>query len=124
MRAVLDWEMSTVGDPLADLGQLLTYWGPAGRLLFAGRGGHLPDANPALPSAAELVEAYEEARGEPVRDIAVYQAFAAVKLAVICAGAAARGRRAGDEAALAEQRARIVPVVTALAGIGQEYLGG
>jgi aminoglycoside phosphotransferase (APT) family kinase protein len=112
IRAVLDWELSTVGDPAADLGQLLAYWGPAGRLLNAHRGGHLPDANPALPSRAELVEAYEETGGAPVRDLAYYERFAVVKLAVICAGALARAK-----APEPERVRRTVGLVRDLAGI-------
>ncbi|MCF2533471.1 phosphotransferase family protein [Yinghuangia soli] len=112
VRAVLDWELSTVGDPAADLGQLLAYWGPAGRLLNAHRGGHLPDANPALPSRAELVDAYEETGGTPVRELAYYERFAVVKLAVICAGALARAK-----APEPERVRRTVGLVRDLAGI-------
>lgn len=114
VRAVLDWELSTVGEPLADLGQLLAYWGPAGRLLNAHRGGHLPDANPALPSAEQLVEAYRETGGAPVHDLAYYERFAVVKLAVICAGALARA--SGREP---ERVARTVGLIRDLAAIAE-----
>lgn len=115
IRAVLDWELSTVGDPAADLGQLLAYWGPAGRLLNAHRGGHLPDANAALPDREALVEAYAEASGRPVPDLAYYERFAVVKLAVICAGALARAK--SPDAARVR---RTVDLVSALAGIAED----
>ncbi|WTW97277.1 phosphotransferase family protein [Streptomycetaceae bacterium NBC_01309] len=114
VRAVLDWELSTVGDPAADLGQLLAYWGPAGRLLNAYRGGHLPDANAALPDRGALVEAYTEAVGRPVPDLGYYERFAVVKLAVICAGALARAKSPEPE-----RVRRTVGLVAALAGIAE-----
>jgi aminoglycoside phosphotransferase (APT) family kinase protein len=115
--AVLDWEMATVGAPEADLGQLLAYWGPAGRLLFAGRGGHLPDANPGLPSAAELVREYHTVGELTIRHIPFWETFAVLKLAIICAGAL---RRVADPTA--EHRARIESVVAGLANIARDTL--
>ncbi|MDI2128114.1 phosphotransferase family protein [Yinghuangia seranimata] len=112
VRAVLDWELSAVGDPLADVGQLLAYWGAAGRLLNAHRGGHLPDANAALPGRDELVEAYVETTGAPLPDLAFYERFAVVKLAVICAGSLARAA-APDR----ERVERTVGLVARLAAI-------
>ena len=46
--AILDWELSALGDPLADVGALMAYWGAAGRLLFERRGGHPRDAQPVV----------------------------------------------------------------------------
>ena len=37
MVAVLDWEMSTLGDPLTDLGMVSVYWGEAGALMWRSR---------------------------------------------------------------------------------------
>jgi len=90
--AVLDWELSTLGEPLADVGQLVAYWGGAGRLLFGSRGGHLPDANPGFPSSSELVDRYERTTGRDVEALAWFEVFATVKLAIIVAGAEARLR--------------------------------
>lgn len=112
--AVLDWELATLGDALADLGSLLAYWGDAGRVMWQGRGGHLADANPGFPSSAELVERYaatsaaladarggEAAAGEDaLRLVPYYEVLATVKLAVIAAGAIRRmppGDTAGPE---------------------------
>ncbi|MFI6581885.1 phosphotransferase family protein [Embleya sp. NPDC050493] len=132
--AVLDWEMATLGPPEADLGQLLAYWGPAGRLLFAERGGHLPDANPGLPTAPELVAEYRAATAESatgwaldpaagraaelsVRHIPFWEAFAVIKLAIVCAGALRRGTNASGA-----RRARIVALVSGLADIARDTL--
>lgn len=121
--AVLDWEMAALGPPAADLGQLLAYWGPAGRLLFAERGGHLPDANPGLPSAGELVSEYAETARRftgielNIRHIPFWEAFAVIKLAIVCAGALRRGANPSGV-----RRARIVSLVTGLADIAQDTL--
>jgi aminoglycoside phosphotransferase (APT) family kinase protein len=90
--AVLDWEMSTLGDPLADLGALLAYWSEdrdpdvlAAARLFA----PVTSAS-GFPSRAEVIERYARATGFDVSDAAWYQAFAFFKLAVVCQGIAAR----------------------------------
>jgi len=99
VAAVLDWELSTLGEPLADLGQLVAYWGGAGRLLFESRGGHLPDANPGFPSASELVARYEQVTGRQADALDWFEVFATVKLAIIVAGAQARLRDQDPERA-------------------------
>jgi len=115
--AVLDWEMAALGAPEADLGQLLAYWGPAGRLLFAERGGHLPDANPALPTRDDLVAAYNAASAREPRSVPFWEAFAAIKLAIICAGAL---RRVADSSS--ERVTRIEELVAGLAAIARDTL--
>jgi aminoglycoside phosphotransferase (APT) family kinase protein len=90
--AVLDWEMSTLGDPLADLGALLAYWSSADddEVLTAAR--MMPPLTEAsgFPSREEVVSAYAEMTGFDVSGLPWYRAFAYFKLAVICQGIAAR----------------------------------
>ena len=81
--AVLDWDMCTRGDPLADLGYLLNYWvepddDPAWRAIAS-----MPTWRDGFPSRAEAVERYAIRTGSDVGDILWYQVFAAFKLAVI-----------------------------------------
>jgi aminoglycoside phosphotransferase (APT) family kinase protein len=88
--AVFDWEMATLGDPLADLGYTLIYWTEAGDL-EPGRTGALADlsaitARPGFFTRAELVEAYAKQSGRDVRSIDFYQVLALYKLAVISEG--------------------------------------
>ncbi|MFJ5103945.1 phosphotransferase family protein [Streptomyces sp. NPDC088554] len=83
IRAVLDWEMSTLGDPLTDLGLLVMYSAPldvAGSPISttAGAAGH--------PSPGELIERYAAASGRDTSALAWYTAFAWFKLAVILEG--------------------------------------
>jgi aminoglycoside phosphotransferase (APT) family kinase protein len=90
--AVLDWEMSTLGDPLTDLGALLAFWSEVGDddVLTAARIVAPVTAAEGFPSRAELIERYARATGFDVSDVAWYQAFAFFKLAVVCQGIAAR----------------------------------
>ncbi|MDX3075073.1 phosphotransferase family protein [Streptomyces sp. NPDC088354] len=83
IRAVLDWEMSTLGDPLTDLGLLLMY----GELRpTPGTPVSVTGGAPGHPSAAELVERYAAGSGRDVSAVAWYTAFAYFKLAVILEG--------------------------------------
>ncbi|MER7054843.1 phosphotransferase family protein [Streptomyces sp. NPDC000351] len=83
IRAVLDWEMSTLGDPLTDLGLLVMYSSPLG----------MPDSPvsttaqaPGHPAPSELIERYAARSGRDVSAVAWYTAFAWFKLAVILEG--------------------------------------
>ena len=88
VRAVLDWEICTLGDPLADLGLFTVYWTGPG-----------DEPSPWLGQAttatgfmdrAELISRYARATGRDVGDIEYYRAFAYWKLACIVEGVYAR----------------------------------
>jgi aminoglycoside phosphotransferase (APT) family kinase protein len=87
VTAVLDWELCTLGDPLADLGYLGVYW--AGN---DGRFGRANDPTGAggFPSHNDLVERYALRTGRDVSRIGYYVAFSAFRLAVISEGVHAR----------------------------------
>jgi aminoglycoside phosphotransferase (APT) family kinase protein len=88
VTAVLDWELSTLGDPLTDLGLLLFYWREPGedeRVLTPA-----VTRNPGFPRRAHLAERYAQRTGASLDDIAFYEAFAHFKFAVIAQGIAAR----------------------------------
>jgi aminoglycoside phosphotransferase (APT) family kinase protein len=86
--AVLDWEMSTLGDPLADLGLFLLYWGRADTQVIAT--GEAIGSQPGFLSRDEIVERYARVSGRPVDALDWYQIFAAYKLAIIVEGINAR----------------------------------
>jgi aminoglycoside phosphotransferase (APT) family kinase protein len=90
--AVLDWEMSTLGDPLADLGAMLAYWSQAddSEVLRRARIMAPVTACEGFPTRAEIIERYARRTGIDPSDIGWYQAFAYFKLAVVCQGIAAR----------------------------------
>jgi aminoglycoside phosphotransferase (APT) family kinase protein len=95
--AVLDWELCTLGDPLADLGYVSVYWSDG-----ADPEGRANDPTPAggFPTYAALVERYAERTGRDVSDIEYYRAFSAWRVAVIAEGVYARYLRGvmGDDA--------------------------
>jgi aminoglycoside phosphotransferase (APT) family kinase protein len=88
IAAVLDWELCTLGDPLADVGLLLVYWTDR------------DDSHPALltspttlegfPSRAEVLRRYAEASGRDVGDVEYFVALGYWKLACILEGVYAR----------------------------------
>jgi aminoglycoside phosphotransferase (APT) family kinase protein len=98
VRAVLDWELATLGDPLADLGTLLAYWGVPARGDGPPASCCFPTSRPRrrLPRARELVAAYAAARGldrTTRRAAAPYLAFAWFRIACILEGCACAPRR-------------------------------
>ncbi len=96
--AVLDWEICTLGDPLADVGLLLVYWtepedGDAALV------GVAPTALPGFLRRDDLVARYAERSGRGLSAVGYYKAFGFWKLACILQGVHARyaaGAAAGD----------------------------
>ncbi len=85
--AVLDWELCTLGDPLADLGLLMVYWSePGDTTLSLGA----PTVADGMIGRAELVERYASSSGRDVSNIDFYTAFGYWKLACIVEGVYAR----------------------------------
>ncbi|MEU7637874.1 MULTISPECIES: phosphotransferase family protein [unclassified Streptomyces] len=83
ITAVLDWEMSTLGDPLTDLGLLAMYCTDLG---LPGSPVSTTSGAPGHPDPAELIARYAERSGRDTSQIAWYTAFAWFKLAVILEG--------------------------------------
>ncbi len=96
IAAVLDWEICTLGDPLADLGLLCVYWADPDETAV------MPQASPTaldgFPRKRELVERYAEVSGRDVSSLDYYVAFGYWKLTCILAGVYARyaGGAMGD----------------------------
>jgi aminoglycoside phosphotransferase (APT) family kinase protein len=91
VAAIFDWEMATLGDPLADLGYTLIYWTERGEATSSGSPfGASTTAQPGFATRAQLVEAYARATGRDVATIDFYQVLALYKLAVISEGIYAR----------------------------------
>ena len=94
IAAVLDWEMCTLGDPLADLGILLVYWSQADDGDARSLGSVVAAATvlEGFPTRAEVAQMYAERSGLDLTDLPWYVSFAFWKLAVVCAGIVARVR--------------------------------
>ncbi len=91
VMAVVDWEMSTLGDPLADLGLTLSYWtdrGDTERLGIALAGAIT--SRPGFLTSAGFARRYAELSGRDVSGIGYYVAFGTFKLAVVLEGIHAR----------------------------------
>ncbi len=85
--SVFDWEMATIGDPLADLGYLCMFWTEA----YDPEGGlreHLGKVTRAegFSTRAELIERYEEASGRSMKDLRWYTTLAIWKSIVFMEG--------------------------------------
>ena len=97
VRAILDWELCTLGDPLADVGLLLDYWtDPSDATAVLGLS---PTTAPGFSTRAQVLERYAAASGLDVTRIGYYRAFGYWKLACILQGVYARyvaGAGAGD----------------------------
>lgn len=83
VRAALDWELSTLGDPLADIGSLLAYWpietDPAPTLFGA-------SALPGFVDRQTMARTYVEASGRDPAGVSYWHVLGLWKIAVICEG--------------------------------------
>ncbi len=87
IAAVLDWELCTLGDPLADVGYLGVYWtDPGGHQLRPND----PSGIEGFPTYADLLERYAARTGRDLDGIDYYVAFSSWRLAVISEGVYAR----------------------------------
>jgi aminoglycoside phosphotransferase (APT) family kinase protein len=80
---VLDWEMSTIGDPLFDLGVTLGYWMNPDEPMEMGSSSSFLTRMPGSITRKEFADVYAEASGRDVSDMHWYYAFAIAKLAVV-----------------------------------------
>ncbi len=83
IRAVLDWEMATIGDPLMDLGTTLGYWVEENDPEELHAVGCCVTAEPGNFTRAEIVERYARVSGRDVSEIKFYYVYALFKIAVI-----------------------------------------
>jgi aminoglycoside phosphotransferase (APT) family kinase protein len=88
VKAVLDWELCTVGDPLADVGLAIAYWNELGAV--AGKPGALfrepVTAVEGFPDGTELAAEYARASGRDLAGLQFWIAFAYWKIAIIVEG--------------------------------------
>ncbi|MDX2166688.1 MAG: phosphotransferase family protein [Deltaproteobacteria bacterium] len=81
--AVFDWDMCTLGDPLADLGTLLAAWRQAGEDVGAMTAGTMPSHVPGFLTRAEAVARYAARRGIDAATVPYYYVFGLFKVAVV-----------------------------------------
>jgi aminoglycoside phosphotransferase (APT) family kinase protein len=109
VKAILDWEICTLGDPMADLGILLDYWAEP-QDLMATLLGSAPTTAPGFATRHQVLDAYAARTTLDVSNINYYQSFGYWKLACIMQGVFARysaGATAGDLGSVSEYPAHI-----------------
>lgn len=89
LQAVLDWELCTLGDLLADVGYLLVYWSDPGPNPMRKND---PSGAPGFPSRDELLDRYAFRTGRDLSAIGYYEAFSCWRLACIAEGVRNRYR--------------------------------
>ena len=123
VAAVVDWELCTLGDPLADVGLLLVYWGEEGDEL-------VPLMRPAtmapgFPNREDVKARYAERSGRDLSEIDFYVALGLWKLAIILEGVYARyaaGQYGAEAAEGAKQFGRTVERLTEAAAEAERRL--
>ena len=98
VKAILDWEICTLGDPLADVGLLMVYWAdPTDTTAVLGLS---PTTARGFSTRAEVLERYGSVSALDLTEVGYYEAFGYWKLACILQGVYARyvaGAGAGDQ---------------------------
>jgi hypothetical protein len=119
IAAVVDWEMATLGDPLADLGLTLIYWTDPGEESYLNPSGDglNTDAttSPGFLTRAEFAAGYASRTGRDISRIGYYMAFAYFKLAVVLEGINARYLQHQTVGEGFDREGRAVPLLIARA---------
>lgn len=96
VRAILDWELCTLGDPMADVGLLAVYWNDPGEGAAIGASA---TSAPGMANRQQVIDRYEKASGRDLSVLPFYTAFGFWKLACIMQGVYSRylaGAGGGD----------------------------
>lgn len=111
--AVLDWELTALGDQLADVGWLLATWARPDRAPVLPS----PTALPGFRTPGELLDLYAERTGRDVAGVDWYEAFALWKLACIAEGVYSRylGGAMGDDEFDQAEQLRLIGTITDVA---------
>jgi aminoglycoside phosphotransferase (APT) family kinase protein len=117
VRAVLDWELSTLGDPVSDAALMCAYRNPAMDLIL-----NLQSAwtSPLIPPPDELAHRYSAISGRPLANWPFYMSLAYFKIAIIAAGIDFRRRMAGGD----DGSDRVGEVIAPLIALGLETISG
>ena len=117
VRAVLDWEMSTLGDPLSDAALMCVYRHPMFNMIHASSAW----ASPLMPEADDLANRYSLAAGQSLDNWDFYIALGYFKVAIIAGGISFRGRMGGG---VADDTDKVAEAVAPLVAAGLSALKG
>lgn len=115
VAAIIDWEQSTIGDPLVDLGWLLALWDEPGDAPIRGVGEERVSALPGFPTRAELADRYARRTGRDLGDLGWYEVFALFKLALVLESAHGRYVSGRSDNPAHARLERMVPALLASA---------
>lgn len=123
LRAVLDWEMSTLGDPVADLAVALVYWTQADDVLRR----EVPVARdvtsgPGFWRRERIVDHYARATGRDLDHLGFCLVLACYKLAVIMESLNFRSQSGLQLGAAAQEQEELAQAVEALAALGERLV--
>jgi aminoglycoside phosphotransferase (APT) family kinase protein len=121
IEAVLDWELASLGDPLADFAYSLNAWTEAGD--EGVYGADPPTSLPGFPTRAELAARYAALTGADLSHLAYYRAFNSWKTACIVHGVYARyqaGQKSTEGVDLEGLRSRVFIAIDAAARYARE----
>lgn len=113
VTSIIDWEIWSLGDPRVDM-TWLTFFTDEAR-----HPASLSDEPTGMPRKAELLDAYQEARGEPLRDLLWFEALTKYKESAATALLIKRGRKAGR---LNDMHGRMLPALPVLLDEALELL--
>jgi aminoglycoside phosphotransferase (APT) family kinase protein len=111
LNAIFDWELATIGDPLADVGYLVATWSQAGDPEDALRGLGAVTRAPGFPTRDELIARYEERSGRSMSDVRWYMTLALWKSAVFLEGSYKRRLAGRTEDAFFDKLEQGVPAI-------------
>jgi aminoglycoside phosphotransferase (APT) family kinase protein len=114
ITSIIDWEIWALGDPRIDVTWLVFFTDDARHPAS------LSDEPTGMPSKAELVAAYEQARGEPLRNLMWFEALTKYKESAATALLIKRARKAGQ---LNDMHRRMLPALPVLLDQAMELLG-
>ncbi len=121
VAAVVDWEIATLGDPMADLGYAINAWVEADDpFIDKSESTSLAEG---FPSRRHLIDRYAAVTGRDVSQLPYYRAFNRFKLACIVHGVYARyrrGQKAIDDDSLEELRQRMTGLIESAVADGQQ----
>jgi aminoglycoside phosphotransferase (APT) family kinase protein len=96
VAAVLDWELATLGDPIADVGTLMGYWPEPGEVT----GWEAPETLEGFPARRELADMYFSKTGRDPAHLSYWHALALWKIAIIAEGVLRRARDSPENRAV------------------------
>jgi aminoglycoside phosphotransferase (APT) family kinase protein len=111
LAAIFDWELATIGDPLADVGYLVATWSQHDDPDDALRGLSAATRRPGFPTRDELIARYEERSGRSMSDVRWYMTLALWKSAVFLEGSYKRRLAGTTEDAFFDRLETGVPAI-------------